>query len=90
MRMKIRYANAGGFTRIENFVDLKEVMINEDFLHPENESIALGFRNKDSSGIIELTSKEFEFLADKVRKKTHLLKGVRIFDTGSMADIKKK
>lgn len=90
MRMKIRYANSGGFTRIENFASIKEVMINEDFLHPENESIALGFRNKDSSGIIELTSKEFEFLADKVRKKTHLLKGVRIFDTGSMADIKKK
>ena len=90
MRMKIRYANAGGFTRVENFADLKEIMINEDFLHPENESIALCFRNKDSSGIIELTSREFEFLADKVRRKTHLLKGVRIFDSGSMADAKKK
>lgn len=79
MRMKIRYANAGGFTRIENFVNIKEVMINEDFLHPENESIALGFRNKDSSGIIEFTTSEFEKLFRSVHKKKHLIKNFKIF-----------
>ena len=79
MRMKIRYANSGGFTRIENFVNIKEVMINEDFLHPENESIALGFRNKDSSGIIEFTTSEFEKLVRSVHKKKHLIKDLKIF-----------
>ena len=79
MRIKLRYANANGFVKIENFVDIKEVMINEDFMHPDNESIALGFRNKDSSGIIEFTSEEFDKLATTIRRKTHLLKGIKVF-----------
>ena len=79
MRIKTRYINSGGFVRLENFVDIKEVMINEDFLHPENESIAIGFKNKDSSGIIEFTSEEFDKLATTIRRKTHLLKGIKVF-----------
>lgn len=81
MRIKLRYVNSNGFVKIENFVEIKEVMINEDFTHPESESIALGFRNKDSSGIIEFTSAEFDKLANTVRKKTHLLKGVKVFES---------
>lgn len=84
----MRYVNSGGFTKIENFTEIKEIMINEDFLHPENESIALAFRNKDSSGIIEFNSSEFEKVANSVRKKTHLLKGVKIFDTKTMIKTK--
>ena len=75
--MKIRYINSGGFTRLENFVNIKEVMINEDFLHPENESIAIGFRNKDSSGILEFTVGEFEKLSNSVKRKMHLIKGFK-------------
>ena len=77
MRMKIRYINSGGFVRLENFVNIKEVMINEDFLHPENESIAIGFKNKDSSGIIEFTVGEFEKLSNSVKRKMHLIKGFK-------------
>ncbi|MDP3765595.1 MAG: hypothetical protein Q8R04_03715 [Nanoarchaeota archaeon] len=83
MRIKIRYVNDGGFVRLENFASLKEIMINEDFLHPENESIALCFRNKDSSGIIELTIEEFDKISRDVSKKKHLIKSVKIFrDSG--------
>jgi len=73
----MKYINSGGFIRSENFFEIKEVMINEDFLHPENESIALGFRNRDSSGIIEFTVKEFEKLAESVKRKMHLIKGFK-------------
>ena len=79
MRIKIRYVNDGGFVRLENFASLKEIMINEDFLHPENESIALCFRNKDSSGIIELTIGEFDKISQDVSKKKHLIKSIKIF-----------
>ena len=79
MRIKLRYINSGGYSRIENFVDIKEIMINEDFLHPEHESIALGFRNRDSSGIIEFTPAEFEKMADSINKKKHLIKGLKVF-----------
>lgn len=73
----MRHVGSGGFVRSENFVDIKEVMINEDFLHPENESIAIGFKNKDSSGIIEFTVREFEKLANSVKRKMHLIKGFK-------------
>ncbi len=79
MRIKIRYVNDSGFVRLENFASLKEIMINEGFLHPENESIALCFRNKDSSGMIELTIAEFDKISQDVSKKKHLIKGVKIF-----------
>lgn len=81
----MRYINSGGFTRLENFVNIKEVMINEDFLHAENESIALGFRNKDSSGIIEFTIGEFEKMTNSVKKKMHLIKSLKPFSkTGAI------
>ena len=79
MRIKLRYINSGGYAKIENFVDIKEIMINEDFLHPEHESIALGFKNRDSSGIIEFTPNEFDKIADSINKKKHLIKGLKVF-----------
>ena len=79
MRIKIRYANSSGFTKLENFAEIKEVMINEDFMHPDNEAIALGFKNKDSSGIIEFTVKEFDKIVNTVGMKKHLIKSMTAF-----------
>ena len=76
MRLKIRYANAGGFTRLENFTNIQDVLINEDFLHPNNESIALGFRNKDSSGLIEFSVKEFDKIWHNLKKTSWLNLGL--------------
>ena len=90
MRIKTRYVNSGGFVRLENFVGIKEVMINEDFLHPENESIAIGFRNKDSSGIIEFTVGEFERLTHSVSKKMHLIKGFKTFGKNGAIKLKEE
>ncbi|PIN91276.1 hypothetical protein COU57_01285 [Candidatus Pacearchaeota archaeon CG10_big_fil_rev_8_21_14_0_10_32_14] len=70
---------SNGNARFENSVNLIEVMINEDFLNPDHESIALGFRNKDSSGLIELTPKEVNEIIRAFDKKKHLIKGVKIF-----------
>ncbi|GBE20050.1 hypothetical protein BMS3Abin17_00782 [archaeon BMS3Abin17] len=79
MKIKIRYRDAHGMMRLENDVKIKEVMINEDIMHPESESIALGFTNKNSSGIIEMSSGEFDRLNKSVKDKIHLIKGVKIF-----------
>ena len=79
MKIKIRYKDSHGMMRIENDVKIKEVMINEDIMHPESESIALGFTNKNSSGIIELSSREFDKLNKSVKHKVHLIKSVKIF-----------
>jgi len=79
MRIKMKYNASGGFVKSESSVNIKEVMINEDFLHPKNESIAICFKNNDSSGIIEFSSNEFEKLANTVKRKAHLLKSVKVF-----------
>ncbi|MBN2422243.1 hypothetical protein JXB41_03375 [Candidatus Woesearchaeota archaeon] len=75
MKIKIRKTNKDGFVRMESSGEVKEIMINEDFMHPQNESIALCFKGKDSSGIIELRTDEIEILFDQIRSRIHLIKG---------------
>lgn len=77
MNIKMRLDTSGGTSRIENSVQIKEVMINEDFFHPNEETIALGFKNKDSSGVIEFKVEELEHIMESVRKKLHLIKGFK-------------
>ena len=60
-------------------VKIREVFVHEDFLNPDNETIAVGFSNKDSSGLIEFTSNEFDVLFKSVKDRIHLIKGIKIF-----------
>lgn len=78
MKIKILNSNIDGQIRFETIGLIKEVMINEDFLHPESESVALGFKGKSSSGLIEFTTKELEEIYKKVHSRTHLIKGFKI------------
>lgn len=79
MKIKIRYNHSGGISRIENDARIQEVMINENIINPRKETIALGFVNKDSSGIVEFSTSEFEMIAQEVKKRIYLIKGVKIF-----------
>ena len=78
MKVKIKKTNSDGIVRLESSGDLKEVIINEDFLHPGDASIALCFRGASSSGILELSVDELEDLNKKIAPKLHLLKGVKV------------
>ena len=78
MKAKIKKLNSDGIVRLETSGEIKEVRINEDFLHPKDESIALCFKGKNSSGIIELNIKEFQELAERVKRSLHLLGDVKI------------
>ena len=79
MRIKILNRNPDGEIRLETTGSVKEVMVNEDFLHPGDESIAIGFKGNHASGIIELTTNELEELYRKVNRSTHLIKGFKIY-----------
>ncbi len=79
MKVKIKKHNKDGIVRIESSGEIKEVQINEEFLHPEDESISLCFRGRESSGIIELKIKEVERLVDALKKRSHLIKGIKVF-----------
>jgi|SaaInlStandDraft_6_1057023.scaffolds.fasta_scaffold375740_1 hypothetical protein len=77
MQVKVRKENSDGIVRVETSGKIKEVMINEDMLHPNNESISICFRGKSSSGIIDLTPSEFELLYESVKSRIHLIKGFK-------------
>lgn len=78
MKVKIHKTNKDGNVRVETSGEIKEVLINENLLYPNNESIALCFRGVNSSGIVELTPKEIDNLYAKVHSRIHLIKGMKI------------
>ena len=78
MRVKTKKENFDGIVRLETSGELKDVIINEDFMHPKDASIALCFKGKSSSGIIELSPEEIEVIYKKVAPKIHFLKNVKV------------
>ncbi len=78
MKIRIKKQNSDGIVRLESSGEVKEIILNEDFLNPKDESIALCFKGKDSSGILEITPKEFELLNRQMEKKKHLFKDFKV------------
>jgi len=77
MKLKLRKQNQDGIIRVETGGEIKEIMINEDLLHPNNESISVCYKGKNSSGIIDFTPAEIEELYSSVKKRLHLIKGFK-------------
>lgn len=77
MQIKLRKQNKDGLVRLETSGEVKEILINEDLLHPNAESISLCFRGENSSGIIDIRPEEFEKLYEAVRSRMHLIKGFK-------------
>lgn len=80
MKARIRKTNKDGHVRIETSGAVKEVIINEDFLHPANEHISVCFKGDSSSGIIDLSMKEAEMIVKAMREKKHLIKGFKVME----------
>lgn len=79
MKIKIKQQNEDSMLKLETKTSVKEVMINIDIFNPQEETIALAFKTGDTSGLVELTSSEFNNLFEEVKKKLHLIKGVKVF-----------
>ena len=78
MIIKARKQNEDGLVRLETSGQIKEVLINEDFLKPKEASVSVCFRGKSSSGIVEISAKEFESIYRQVEPKLSILKGVKV------------
>lgn len=78
MKVKTKKENQDGIVRLETSGEIKEVIINEDFMHPKDISIALCFRGKSSSGIIELTPQEIAIINKKIAPKLKMLGDVKV------------
>lgn len=77
MKLKIKKENQDGIARMETSGNVKEILINEDILHPDNESISICFRGKSSSGIIDFTPEELDMIYDSIKNRIHLIKGFK-------------
>ena len=77
MKLKVRKINQDGIVRMESSGKVKEILINEDILHPDEESISVCFQGKSSSGIIDFTPAEIEKLYKSVKNRMHLIKGFK-------------
>lgn len=79
MDVKVKKQNKDGLVRLESAGNIKEVRINEDFLHPDNESISVCFKGTNSSGIVSFTPEEIEKIYKQVHNRTHLVQGFKQF-----------
>lgn len=82
MKIKLKTSNENGIVRLENDNTIKEILINEDLIHPEKENIAICFADKKSSGIVELSPAEFEKIYETIKSRIHLIKGFRRLSGG--------
>lgn len=78
MNIKTKKKNADGIVRLETSGEIKEVLFKEDFLKPKEAGIAICFRGKDSSGIIEMSPREMEAIIHDFTGKMDLLKGAKV------------
>jgi hypothetical protein len=78
MKLRTKKQNPDGIVRLETSGEIKEIMINENFLKPKLTTISLCFRGKSSSGIIELTPKEVEMIKRKAAPGLDLFKGAKV------------
>ena len=77
MRLRVRKQTPAGFKRIESFSKIDNVVIEENLLSPEKESISIFFKGDDSSGILNITTKEFESLSNSVKSSIRLVKPLK-------------
>ena len=77
MQIKLRKQNNDGVVRVESSGDVKEILINEDIINPDSESVSICFRGKSSSGIVDLTPEEIEKIYESVSSRMHVIKGFK-------------
>jgi hypothetical protein len=78
MNIKTKKTNKDGVVRLESSGEIKEVLFKEDFLKPNQAGIAICFKGKDSSGILELTPKEMESIIHDFTGKKDLFKTPKV------------
>lgn len=78
MRVRIKKLENRRLIRMESIGEIKEIILNEDFLNPKKLQVDLCFKNQNSSGIITLNSQEIEMIYKKINPKTSTLKDFKV------------
>lgn len=85
MRVKTKKRFNGRVVKIQGAGDIKEVLINADMIEPDKRIIAICFRGRESSGIVELSEEEAEDLGKTLSAQAKLVRAAKV-----LKDYKKK
>ena len=78
MNIRAKKRTPAGIQRMETFGEIKEILINQDFMDPQKVSVSLCFRGNNSSGIVDLTPEEIGVMNKEVASRKKLLKGIKV------------
>ncbi len=78
MRIRVKEERILGKNRIDAKTKIDNIGVKEDLLDPDGENIAIFFKGRDSSGIINLSRSEFESLEKSINRKKKLIKTKKI------------
>jgi hypothetical protein len=78
MKIRVKKKNADGIVRLETSGKIKEFIIGEDLLRPQDVNLSICFKGKDSSGIVDLSFSELQDLFKEVMPKVDSLKSVKV------------
>ncbi len=74
MQVRLKRRGAWGAQRINSLAKIDNVIIKENLMAPEKENVAIFFRGRDSSGIINFSREEANSFIDSVRNRLELVK----------------
>jgi len=78
MRIRVKKQNPKEVQRIEAEGDIRDILINQDFMEPSKVSVSLCFRGNHDAGIVDLTPEEIGMINKEIISKKKLLKGVKV------------
>lgn len=78
MRIRAKKQDFEGIHRLEVEGEIKDVLINQDFMEPNKVSVSLCFRGNDSAGIVDLTPEEIGVINKEITSRKKLFKKAKI------------
>jgi len=78
MNVKLKFLQGKHAVRAETYAKIIEVLVNEDLRSPSKEIIQICFKSDTSSGIVELSLKEFESLKNSISASAEVVKGFKV------------
>jgi len=82
MQVKTKKQISKDVVKLESSGELREVIINEDLLNPQEASVALCFRGENSSGIVQLSAKEIDMINKTIAPEMKKFGNIKVLKFG--------
>ncbi|MBI5803159.1 hypothetical protein HY448_00555 [Candidatus Pacearchaeota archaeon] len=78
MNVRTKKQHNDDILRLETSGEIREIILNEDFLNPKQISVLVCFRGENSSGIVELTPEEVKKIHSELQSKKKAVGKVKV------------